>query len=81
MIENQYLETKKRWLTPAEAGRELSVSTKTVYRLCSEGRIVAIKIRNSLRIYSPSLDGYVHERVQDFSLSTGMFRTTGPDMD
>lgn len=81
MIENQYLETKKRWLTPAEAAKELAVSQKTIYRLCAEGRLVAMKVRNSLRIFSPSLDSFIHDQVQDFSLSTGMFRTTGPDMD
>jgi excisionase family DNA binding protein len=67
----KYLTTNKAWLTPGEAAEQLNVSVKTVYRLSSEGAFLCAKIRGSLRVYGPSLDNYLHDQVQMFSIEAG----------
>jgi len=46
----------KGWLRPDEVAGVLRVSTRTVYRLVSEGTLEACKIRRSLRISGDSLE-------------------------
>ena len=40
----------ERLLSVADAARQLSVSTATVYKLCASGRLRSIRILNTLRI-------------------------------
>ncbi len=68
-----YLTTSKDWLRPDEAAKELSVSAKTIYRLAGDGFLVCARVRGSLRIYAPSLNSYLHEKIQDHAIETGRF--------
>lgn len=62
----------KQWLRPDEAAKFLSVSTRTIYRLASDGDIVAAKVRGALRIRADSLSRYMDKQAQLFSLDSGL---------
>ena len=52
-----------RPLTPKEAADFLSVSARTIKRLVSEGRLPAVRIRNSMRFKLQDLEIYIeHSR-------------------
>jgi excisionase family DNA binding protein len=52
-----------RLLTPKEAADFLSVSARTIKRLVSEGRLPAVRIRNSMRFKLQDLEIYIeHSR-------------------
>ena len=48
-----------RLITPKEAADLLSVSTRTIKRLVSEGNIPAIRVRNSMRFKLQDLELYI----------------------
>jgi hypothetical protein len=72
-MQYKYLLTEKLWLLPGEAAQELRVCPKTIYRITGDGDLVCAKIRGSLRIFAPSLDDYVHGKVQEHSLESGRY--------
>ena len=39
-----------RFLSVADAARQLNVSTATVYKLCASGKLRSVRILNTLRI-------------------------------
>ena len=62
---------KNRLLTPLQVAERLNVSKRTVYRLLAEACFEAGKIGNSLRITEPSLEAYILQRIEEYSLETG----------
>jgi len=48
-----------RLLTPKEAADFLSVSSRTIKRLVSEGNLPAIRVRNSMRFKLQDLELYI----------------------
>ena len=48
-----------RLITPKEAADFLSVSTRTIKRLVSEGNLPAIRVRNSMRFKLHDLELYI----------------------
>jgi excisionase family DNA binding protein len=48
-----------RLITPKEAADFLSVSTRTIKRLVSEGNLPAIRVRNSMRFRLKDLELYI----------------------
>ena len=50
-----------RLLTPKEAADFLSVSTRTIKRLVSEGSLPAVRVRNSMRFKLQDLELYIEQ--------------------
>ena len=48
-----------RLLTPKEAADFLSVSARTIKRLVSEGRLPAVRVRNSMRFKLRDIEQYI----------------------
>jgi len=48
-----------RLMTPDEAASFLSVSTRTIKRLVAEDKLIAIKIRRSMRFKLEDLEAYI----------------------
>ena len=48
-----------RLLTPKEAADFLSVSSRTIKRLVSEGNLPAVRVRNSMRFKLQDLELYI----------------------
>jgi len=48
-----------RLMTPDEAAGFLSVSTRTIKRLVSDGSLPAIRVRNSMRFRLQDLEMYI----------------------
>jgi excisionase family DNA binding protein len=42
-------------LTVREVARFLRVSTRTVYKLCDEGRLAHVRIANAIRVHSAAV--------------------------
>lgn len=59
-------ETQKTWATPGEVADYLSVSTRTVYRLAETGDLVAMRVRNALRIKVESIRRFEDKQMQRF---------------
>ncbi len=59
------------FLTPAEAARELRVSTATIYRLLSDGRIRAVKVGSQYRIDKREVVIHTREETPGFVSYTG----------
>lgn len=50
---------KERYITPYAAAELLSVSVKTIYKLCGSGELEAVKIGRSVRVLSASLEDFI----------------------
>ena len=48
-----------RLLTPKETADFLSVSARTIKRLVSEGRLPAVRVRNSMRFKLRDIEQYI----------------------
>jgi excisionase family DNA binding protein len=46
-------------LTPEEAAEFLSVSSRTIKRMVSDGSLLAIRVRNSMRFRLQDLEMYI----------------------
>lgn len=53
-----------KMLTVNEAARNMSVSTKTVYRLMGNGQLRKVKIGRSTRISEDDLNGYLEKQMK-----------------
>ena len=51
-----------RLLTPEEAADFLSISSRTIKRLVSDGSLPAIRVRNSMRFRLQDLEKYIERR-------------------
>ncbi|KAA5829685.1 helix-turn-helix domain-containing protein [Saccharopolyspora hirsuta] len=55
----QHVDQPRLLLTVEEAGRRLSLSRTTIFRLLREGAISSVRIGNARRIPAESLQSYV----------------------
>ena len=53
------LTRKEGYITPYAAAELLSVSVKTIYKLCGSGELEAVKIGRSVRILGTSLQDFI----------------------
>jgi len=53
-----------RLLTIREVGAFLRVSTRTVYRLCEQGRLAHIRIANAIRVEPAALVALIRSRTE-----------------
>jgi len=69
----------KKYLRPDEVAWELSVSTRTIYRLIADGELLAFSVRKggAVRIPRASFERYVKDRIEDYQLEGGI--VTGDD--
>jgi hypothetical protein len=60
-----------KWLTVSTVARELGMSTRSLYRLCSECGLITAKFRGSLRILAASVRHYQKARIAQQLLEAG----------
>jgi excisionase family DNA binding protein len=51
-------------LTAREVAAHLRVSTRTVYTLCEEGKLLHVRIANAIRIEPAALAAFVRSRTE-----------------
>ena len=61
----------KRILRPDEAASYLRVSSRTIYRLITDGHLPAFKVGHSLRIHSKAIEDYIEKQMDKHELVTG----------
>jgi len=68
---------ERKYLKPDEIAWELRVSTRTVYRLISEGELIAFAIRKggAVRIPRNSLDRFVENQTEKYQFDNGILPT------
>ncbi len=73
----------KKYLRIDEIARELDISTRTVYRLIQDGKLIAFPIRQggSLRVAASSLKRYVRDMTLAYQASMGIILESVPDDD
>jgi excisionase family DNA binding protein len=57
-------ELASRLLTAREVAAHLRVSTRTVYTLCEEGKLLHVRIANAIRIEPAALAAFVRSRTE-----------------
>jgi excisionase family DNA binding protein len=64
----------KRNLTLKQTATILETSVRTVYRLISDGELVAFKVRGSKRITEESLESYRERQINKYISENGINR-------
>jgi excisionase family DNA binding protein len=58
-------------LTIKHVAECLRISTRSVYRLISDGSLVAFKVRHSLRVPEKALEDYTRRQLEKYSYDNG----------
>ena len=63
---------KKAFYRVDEIAKTLNCSSRTVYRLISDGELAAFRVRSSLRVRAASLDLYIQKQIRTFQFTEGI---------
>jgi excisionase family DNA binding protein len=66
------MDNKQKWLTVRTVSEALGVSDRTVYRMASQGALVAVKFRGSVRILAISVRHYEIASRAAYQLDNGL---------
>lgn len=59
----------KKLLTKKEVAVQLNCCERTVTRLIDDGRLIACKVRGSVRVTVESLEEYLRQSIEEYQLS------------
>ena len=71
----------KKNLTIKMVADSLGTSERTIYRMISDGELVAFKVRGCLRITEESLDAYRYRQISKYQIDNGINSLSGTDRD
>lgn len=60
-----------RLLRIDQAAERLNCSERTLYRIVADGELLALKVRQSLRILESSLEAYIQKQIGVFQSENG----------